>query len=119
MCRLICDETVKNIKKISNQASGEVSLPELNKLFLRFCREYQRLGGTIIITLNEAEANLAKKLDSPKDLTFFVASSELSWDGLEELSRLKIIDFINREYRPLFIDNDIEIIKKELPSYHY
>lgn len=116
MCRLICDETVKNIKKISNQASGEVSLPELNKLFLRFCREYQRLGGTIIITLNEAEANLAKKLDSPKDLTFFVASSELSWDGLEELSRLKIIDFINREYRPLFIDNDIEIIKKELPK---
>ena len=109
----ICDDVVNNIKVISKKVESSLTNNEINELFKQFCKEYSRLGETIIMPLEEIQKSVLPKLADTQHLGILTSPDELSLEAKEELERLEIIEEIESKYKNLFL-NDVEVVKEEL-----
>jgi phosphohistidine swiveling domain-containing protein len=114
--KMRCNKGVATITLLSHQGSPTLTNTELNKLFEGFCLQFRQLTETIVMTLEELDAEVLTRVGNDQDLAALVTPIELSLEGEEELARVKLGQEIVQNYRELFL-RDTSYIKHELEKY--
>jgi phosphoenolpyruvate synthase/pyruvate phosphate dikinase len=113
----MCDSVVANISNLSQGNHQKKTNKQLIKLFDKFCNEYIRLGTTIVMTLEELQDELLNELSGADDLAVLATPPDLSIESEEELSRLEVIAYIEKNHKDLFISKTTKSIEKQLPQH--
>ncbi len=114
--KIHCDNGVAAITLLANNASPSLTSVELNNLFQGFCLQFRQLTETIVMTLEELDAEVRSGVGNEQDLAALVTPKELSIEAEEELARVKLGQKILGAHRELFLRATDEI-KKELEKY--
>ena len=100
------DNGVAKTRELARKVHSGISSTELNYLFVGFCDNFKLLTDTIVMTLEELDAEAGSDLKDPQDLITLATPPELSVEAEEELKRLLLIEEINNKLPGIWVKTD-------------